>query len=1149
MAGATRRTSGGEFYERCIADLRSVRNGERRKRRMTPSGGFVVNEHHGARAAGDPTLGFLESGGVGGLIRSMDWSRTAIGAPDTWSPALRTLLRILLANRFPMLVWWGPEYIQMYNDAYVPIPGAKHPQSLGQPAIECWKEIWHILKPLIDTPFLGGPATWIEDLELEIQRAGFTEETHFTVAYSAVPDETAPNGVGGVLATVHEITEKIVGGRRLVVLRDLGAGALEAKTAEEACAAAAGALAAHTKDVPFALLYLSDADGRQARLVASCGVDRRTGIGPSLVDLDDGGEGGGVWPLAAARRTGRMQVADLSSGYSGVPRGSWSDPPNSAAVLPIRFHIDQQVTGFLVAGLSPRLKLDDGYKNFLNLATGQIATAIAKGRAYEDERRRAEALEELDRAKTAFFSNVSHEFRTPLTLMLGPLENVLAQSGSLAPGDREQIEIAHRNSLRLLKLVNSLLDFSRIEAGRLKASYAPVDLAAATAELASTFRSAIEAAGMELIVDCAPLPEPVYVDCEMWEKIVLNLLSNAFKFTLEGSVTVQLRAIGDSAVLKVSDTGIGISGSELPHIFERFHRVDSAKGRTYEGTGIGLALVQELVKLHGGSVSATSAPGAGSAFTVSIPFGTAHLPPERIGSGRSWERDGVRPESFTGEALTWLSKDVRDRQGADAGKRGRVLVADDNSDMRDHVARILGEEYDLTMASDGKQALEAIQRDPPDLVLTDVMMPNLDGVEMLRAVRANPATRSLPVIFLSARAGEEARVEGLEAGADDYLVKPFAARELLARVRAGVKMQGIRKESESRLRESEERFRTLANNISQFAWMTDEKGWIFWYNQRWFDYTGTTLEEMEGWGWQKVHHPDHVQRVTEHFKQAIESGELWEDTFPLRGKDGRYRWFLSRALPIRDAEGRVLRWFGTNTDITGQLDTERELRRANADLEQFAYSASHDLQEPLRSVKIYSELLSMRYSGSLDAGAMEYLSFLNTGATRMETLIHDLVAYLRVSKLEAPSDPSDANEAVREALKNLSEAIAESEARISVNPLPVLPVHRIHLEQLFQNLVGNAIKYRGRSKPNVSVTAVRENETWLFTVEDNGIGIEREYKDYIFELFKRLHSGDEYSGTGLGLAICQRIVERYHGRIWVESRPGEGSTFYFTLPA
>jgi PAS domain S-box-containing protein len=359
------------------------------------------------------------------------------------------------------------------------------------------------------------------------------------------------------------------------------------------------------------------------------------------------------------------------------------------------------------------------------------------------------------------------------------------------------------------------------------------------------------------------------------------------------------------------------------------------------------------------------------------------------------------------------------------------------------------------------------------------------------------------------------------------------------------------KKAEQELRESEDRFRTMANNIPQLAWMTDATGWIFWYNRRWYDYTGTTLEEMQGWGWQKVHHPAHMQRVTDRFKLHLETGaEGWEDNFPLRSKDGEYRWFLSRAYPIRDDKGDIIRWFGTNTDITEQREIEAELRRANADLEQFAYSASHDLQEPLRSVSIYSELLDKRYRDRLDGQALEFLDFLRSGAGRMEKLIHDLLSYSQVLKIEVPDEEADAGEALNTSLANLSEAIATTNAKVTSDALPRLRVHRLHLNQLFQNLIGNAIKYRRPDvAPLVHVSAERERDGWVFSVSDNGIGIDTQYKERIFGLFKRLHTGDEYSGTGIGLAICQRIVERYHGRIWVESPRGQGSTFRFTLPA
>jgi signal transduction histidine kinase len=478
----------------------------------------------------------------------------------------------------------------------------------------------------------------------------------------------------------------------------------------------------------------------------------------------------------------------------------------------------------LVAGVSPRLPLTEAYSNFFDLLTAGVTTAIANARAFEEERKRVEALAEIDRAKTAFFSNVSHEFRTPLTLMLGPVEDMLSRSYTeLSPAVKGQLEIVNRNGLRLLRLVNTLLDFSRIEAGRVRALYQPTDLSSFTCDLASMFRSACERAGLKLSADCPPLTDQAYVDRDMWEKIVLNLLSNAFKFTVEGEIRVTLRQAADRAELVIRDTGTGIPADQMPHLFERFHRVNNPRGRTHEGSGIGLALVQELVKLHGGAVHAESVYEHGATFTVTIPLGRDHLPPDQICQDRGTASTATGASPYIEEALRWLPDSVseggaetapqpraavmlpyRTADGDDiTDSRPRVLVADDNADMRNYVVRMLAERYRVEAVADGEAALAAARACKPDLLLTDVMMPRLDGVGLLREIRADEGLRETPVIMLSARAGEESRIEGIEAGADDYLVKPFSARELVARVDGHLRMARLRAEAEKTLRDSE----------------------------------------------------------------------------------------------------------------------------------------------------------------------------------------------------------------------------------------------------------------------------------------------------------------------------------------------------------
>ncbi|MBV8551111.1 MAG: PAS domain S-box protein [Acidobacteriaceae bacterium] len=1814
----------------------------------------VKENSRGASIADRKTQTFLAGGGeMGARIRAFDWTSTPLGPIEFWSQSLKTSVGLILTSRHPMWIGWGPKMTFLYNDAYLHVLGAaKHPEALGKPAAEVWAEIWDICGPLADKVFQSGEASFVDDVRLFMDRGDFLEETFYSFSYSPIRDESGE--ISGLFCPSTDVTPKVLNARRLRTLSELASSEPSEKTTAGACAIAAQTLRKNPDDIPFGLLYLADAEGKWAFLEQVIGAVDDELANRREVDLRDASESA-PWPVAEVFRTRQRQIVPVKH-IPGLPRGVASRRVAEAVVLPVTSRGEHKPYGVLVAGVNPCRPLDEEHLTFFELIAGQVATAIQNARELEDEKKRADMLAEVDRAKTVFFSNVSHEFRTPLTLMLGPLESLLAKPESLPAKDCEHLVIAHRNSLRLLKLVNSLLDFSRIEAGRVKASYTPTDLSGFTADLASNFRSSMEAVGLQLVVDCAPHPERVYVDVEMWEKIVLNLLSNAFKFTFEGSVTVCLRHSGTHAVLTVSDTGVGVPEAELPRIFERFHRIESVRGRTYEGTGIGLALVQELVKLHGGSISATSRFGEGSTFTVSVPLGTAHLPIEAVESGPAPQVAPALAQAFTSEVQTWLSHTgprgnaAGLTRGSEPGSKLRIVLADDNSDMREHITRILGHEYDIWSAEDGEQALELVRQHAPDLLLTDVMMPKFDGFELLRALRAAPRTRTLPVIFISARAGEEMRVEGLQAGADDYLVKPFTANELRARVGTHIQMaiarrrateqeatlraeaeaardevihilenmtngfigldrnwhltninaeaerlngirredmlgrslwelfpepggtpihreflrvakeriavefdnyyepwkrwlhikaypashdglsvffedittrkaaereraalllserearveaetlnelarrfsaeldlqklikaatdaatkltgakfgaffynvrdekgesyvlhtlcgapleafanfelprntplfeptfrgirvvrshdiltdpnygknppyQGMppghlpvrsylavpvvgpsgdvlgglffahpepgvfteraeriavgiashaaiavdnarlfakaeqeitqRKQAEALLRESEwrfrqmidalpaaiyttdaeghlthfnpaaarlsgrepelgsdqwcvnwklflpegtplsndqsttatalkhgriaqgteciaerpdgtrfwcipyvtplfdgqgriagginmfvditdrkaadealrgseerfraiveatpdcvkvvaadgtlllmnssglamvgaqcadavigksfydlippefrelfrefnkricqgekgslefditglqgqrrhmethavplrnpdgsiaqlaitrdiserkraeeaslllgaivdssddaiiskdlsgvitswnkgaerlfgytadevigrsitilippdrlseepdilsrlrrgervdhfetirrrkdgsllnisltispvkgghgniigaskiarditerkraeaallaseSRFRQLADSMPQIVWTARPDGFLDYYNERWYEFTGFNRDEFGDVSWEPILHPEDMKRWYETWYDSVKTGQPYRIEYRFWDRhENRWRWFMGRALPIRDDEGNIVKWFGTCTDIDEQKCVEDELRRANQDLEQFAYSASHDLQEPLRGVKIYSELLRRRYRDKLEGQALEFLDYLSASASRMEMLIRDLLAYTQVTKLEAAEEDADANEALTDTLANLNGAVMQSGARVTSDPLPRVRVHDTHLKQLFQNLVGNAIKYRSPERvPAVHVSAKRQDQYWLFSVIDNGIGIEPEYKERIFGLFKRLHTGDEYSGTGIGLAICQRIVDRYHGRIWVESEPGKGSNFLFTLP-
>ena len=1207
-------------------------------------------------------------------IAGFDWSSTPLGPTEQWPQSLKSAVRLMLGSRYPMFVWWGPELVMLYNDPYSEVLGARHPWALGRRARDVWAEIWDVVGPQIDAVMQRGTASWNERVLLVMQRRGYVEETYFTYSYSPAFDDQG--AVGGVFCTCTEETARVLGERRLKTLGELSSAFADARTPAQACAAAAAALQVNPHDLPFVLLYLQEEGADAARLVAQTGQARDTALAPAEVGTD-----GGPWPLAAAASAGPQRVTGLVARAS-VPATPWPEPVQEALVLHLPRSRPGAPAGFLVAGLNPRRPLDNEYRDWLGMVAQQVSGAIAEAKAREEEQRRSQALAELDRAKTTFFANVSHELRTPLALVMGPLENLLETA---ADADRQPLQLAQRNARRLQRLVNTLLDFSRIEAGRMQPRFEPVELGAYTAELASFFDSAARKGGLALRIECAAMPEPAYVDRGMWEKIVFNLLSNAIKYTLAGEVRVRLLPVGRQALLEVQDTGVGIPPQALPHVFERFYRVQDAPGRSVEGTGIGLALVAELARLHAADCQVRSRLGEGTTFRIELPLGHAHLPAEQVSHAPVAEVHPTSPLGWLDEVEGWLQGEVftdgstdRSPHEPQAGvtSRGSLLLVDDNADMRTYLARLLGREHEVRTASDGYQALRLIGERAPDLVLTDVMMARMDGFELLRRLRADPATAGMPVIMLSAHAADGARLQALEAGADDFLVKPFHARELLARVSGALRLAQVRRKATEReqalrhevenvlesigegfiavdeqwrytyvnraaeqiyghdrgsllgrslwecfpelrgsvfeaafrramaegvavavegpydplggwfevsvypvasgglsfyfrdvlqtrlmqkaLRESERRFREMAEAMPQIVYVNAADGALEYLSPQWKAFTGR--EGAAAADLQEVVHPEDLPVLVGDWQRALREGTPLATEFRLRRADGSWRWFLTRAVPVRGEDGCILRWYGTSTDVDAHRRDAEALAQAHAALQQverrkdqFIATLAHELRNPLAPLRNGVQLLEL--GGGADGGS-RVKAMMRRQIDHLVRLVDDLLEVSRITSGKVVLQHErvalvDVLHGAAETSRPVAEA-ARHTLHVDVEALDGLVVEGdpMRLAQVFSNLLNNAAKY---TEPggHIDLVGRREGDVAVVEVQDNGLGLTPDMLEEVFQPFVQVDrsASRAQGGLGIGLSIVRSLVELHGGRVSARSAgAGRGSTFEVQLP-
>lgn len=942
-----------------------------------------------------PDLSPEHPGELGARFAAHDWSLTPLGPISEWPQALRTAASICLTSRFPILLCWGPEYVMIYNDGYRPILGqTKHPKALGSPGKEVWPEIWDVIGPMLDSVMQTGSATWSRDQRLLLDRNGYLEECYFTFSYS--PITTDSGDIGGVFTAVNETTDHVLSERRLGTLGVLSRRLGEATDAEHVRRLAAAVLGSNPQDHPVVTMV----DARDL---------------PDPVDLDVPEElRADVLSAAAEAVRRRCQI------HQDLPTPvRVSDAPGALAVdglhaLPVTLPSDAAISAVLVVGRSEHRRWDPALATYLALCVTHLGTALSAIRELDTERQRAQTLEALDIAKSAFFTNVSHELRTPLTLISGPLSEALSDP-RLAPEQRERLQLAERNTARLTRMVDAMLDFGRMAASKVQPHAEPLDVTQQTRAMADSFSGAFRRAGLEFVAECAQTDRPAHLDRDMFERVVLNLLSNALKYTPSGRVTLRLEPGPDGFTVSVADTGIGIRKRDIPRVFQRFEQLPRpGKARSHEGAGIGLAMVKQLTELMGGTVEVESALGRGSTFTIRLPWGE---PPTQHVGGPSITPRHV--DAFLAETEGWdlpyaaapaaEPKEPEEVVESPSGDRPRLLIAEDNSDMRTYLRAALSADYDVEVAPDGTVALKRCLASPPDLVLADAMMPGLDGFALTRAIRKDVDLRHVPVIILSARAGESDTEEGLTSGADDYVSKPFSLGELKARLASNLER------SRARLRDAAWR-RAVMESFQDAILITDATGRVIEVNDAFTHLLGYSpvdgpLELPHPW-WPTEEDSKHAgpdgltdrERVAQTMSAALRGETVDNCECRLLTKDRRDVWMLLSTRQVEGVGDQPNYVVMTMQDVTRE-HAARTRRQAAAELSA-EFGSAADLTQVLESaVTGFAELFDGDSTVRALAGPEDHV-FTAAGPVHRADLDNSLWEALTTAEPDVP-DPNE----------------------------------------------------------------------------------------------------------------------------------------------
>lgn len=858
-------------------------------------------------------------GEMGARVASFDWANTSLGPLADWPTPLRGAVMLCVSSLFPITLRLGPELLLAYNDAARDVYGPERfSNALGRPSAEAWPETTAQLGEVLDAVIETGRPFFAKDRALYLNRTVPAEECYFTFCYNAIVG--AEGQTWGVMATFVETTEEVLAERRLRTIAQLGREVAGGRTQAELAAIAMDVLASNAADHPAGALYRAPRPERDTA--------------PSLAAFGE--------PLDHDR-TARLVEACMATGTAQHDDpGQDADPLHAFPVLDPEQHTPTHVMVFAQHRARP---WDDELASYLALVASSLGAALLTQAELWSERRRVARAEALDAAKSAFFAGVSHELRTPLSLIAAPVEDLLADHPDLDPAIRQDLTLVQTNVARLVRLVDAMVDFSRMEAGRVVPNLGPADLSVQLRGLAASFAPAIERAGLQFEVDVPEVGRTALIDPDFLERIVLNLLSNALKFTAEGSVQLRLAEVGDHYEIVVTDTGLGIDADDQERVFARFERLPAPPGaRTASGAGIGLAMVRQLTELVGGTVSLDSTPGKGSTFTIRFPFEPS-LPVGVAGQSITPRR----APSFLAEFESWA------RQESDESEPTGVphlLVVEDDAPLARFLADALSGSYQVEVAADGDAALASIRRQRPDIVLSDVAMPGMDGLQLVSLIRSEAGLRDLPVLLLSARANDDAAAAGLGGGADDYIAKPFSMVDLRARLAANLER--------ARERNMDAAWRQAALAAIQDGLVIfDAEGRVIEVNQAFTDLLGYSMEDgpiVPPYPWWPTEEEDAEARAEIiRLHQLAEQGQDVSGEFRFYRKDRRPVWVWWAGAQVHQRESGLTANVRTIRDISKEkvaLDRRAAAAQVSAD-----FASSDDLDTLLAVAQHGFELL------------------------------------------------------------------------------------------------------------------------------------------------------------------------------------------------